>query len=135
MSKLYARALALVIAGLASATLIGCSTTGSRAGESQLTPAPVVTVTETATHTTTATTTEEPTMATTTRTDESAEADLPAEVQVYVAVAQGMVDAGTVPRSAVTPAAVKEDVAREYGIQLTEAQAERAVAEILGYAR
>lgn len=30
---------------------------------------------------------------------------------------------------------VKEDVAREYGIQLTEAQAERVVAEILGYAR
>ncbi|UAJ15469.1 hypothetical protein SEA_WIDOW_40 [Gordonia phage Widow] len=137
---LYVRTLAAVLGGLTTVALGACATDGSRAGESQLTPAPVVTVTETTVSpaprsTATETTTEEAPVAPTTRTDESHEAELPYEVQVYVSMAKDLVANGTVPASAVTPLAVKEDVAREYGIQLTEAQAERAVAEILGYAR
>lgn len=129
----------LVLAGALLALMLAasaCATNGSRAGESQLTPAPVVTVTETSLPSATETpTTEETTVAPTTRTDESHEAELPYEVQVYVSMAKDLVAQGTVPDSSVTPLAVKADVAREYGIQLTEAQAERAVAEILGYAR
>lgn len=93
----------LVLAGALLALMLAasaCATNGSRAGESQLTPAPVVTVTETslpsATETPT-TTTEETTVAPTTRTDESHEAELPYEVQVYVSMAKDLVANGTVP--------------------------------------
>lgn len=56
---------------------------------------------------------------------------LPQAVLVYISFAKGLVDDGTIPEDAVTPAAVKEDVAREYGITLTDEQAENVVQRIL----
>lgn len=57
--------------------------------------------------------------------------ELPLEVQVYTSMASDLVDAGTLPSSAVTISAVQADVAREYGITLTAAEADTVVQAIL----
>lgn len=126
---LYVRTIAAVLGGLTAATLAACSDSSTADGV----PPTFQTVTATTNVLPVTTTTEEIPVAP--KTNEAAEAELPYEVTVYVSMAKDLVANGTIPASAVTPLAVKADVSREYGIDLTEAQAERAVAEILGYAR
>ena len=55
----------------------------------------------------------------------------PIEIQVYVSMAHDLVETGTLSRDKVTADAVAEDVAREYGITLTDAEAQAVVREIL----
>lgn len=57
--------------------------------------------------------------------------ELPYQVQVYASMARNLVDNGTIPRSRVTRAVIQEDVAREYGITLTDDQAGVVRAEVL----
>lgn len=57
--------------------------------------------------------------------------DLPLPVQTYAAMARGLVANGAIPRDKVTLEIIQEDVQREYGIQLTAAQAEAVRSEVL----
>jgi len=120
-SKTLARAIALLILGAAGAVLIvGCTSgPGSRAGESQF-PEPPKAAAES-----TPLSPEGP--------DDDAPdiTELPFEVQVYASTARGLVTNGTIPKSKVTISAVQADVAREYGITLTAAEADTVVQAIL----
>lgn len=56
---------------------------------------------------------------------------LPYQVQVYTSVARDMLSQGAFPRSRVTTAYVISDIQANYGISLTDAEAEVVVKEIL----
>ena len=58
--------------------------------------------------------------------------DLPLEVQTYASMAKSMVAHGMIPRDRVTIDLIQADVAREYGITLTAAQADAVRDEVLG---
>lgn len=145
MKNITARVLGLLIAGLASATLMSCSADAEPAHpvdtaqvadaltEAYSTTPPTTTSPAPAVETTTEIPTptpdidEEQTMPT----NEAAEAALPPEAYTYIAFARDLLDSGVVPESAVTPSAVKSDMLDNYGITITEAQSEAIIAEIL----
>ncbi|UZT28729.1 hypothetical protein [Nocardia phage NS-I] len=114
MSKILARVGALLIAGLAAATVAGCSGgDGSRAGESQFP--------------TTAKASElAPSAASQARADVADAADLseyPVEIQVYTSMANDLWKSGQLKLSAVTTTAIKADILANYGITLTDDEA------------
>lgn len=114
MSKILARVGALLIAGLAAATVAGCSVgDGSRAGESQ--------------SPTTAKASElAPSAASQARADVADAADLseyPVEIQAYTSMANDLWKSGQLKLSAVTTAAIKADIQANYGITLTDDEA------------
>ena len=106
MFKILARVGALLIAGLAAATVAGCSGgDGSRAGESQFP--------------TTAKASElAPSAASQARADVADAADLseyPVEIQVYTSMANDLWKSGQLKLSAVTTTAIKADILANYG--------------------
>lgn len=113
--------------GLLAACASESSTASSTPTQTTVTPSPNVLPSETSAETTTDT--EEP--AVTEYRDPTDISELPLEVQVYTSMASDLVDAGTLPSSAVTISAVQADVAREYGITLTAAEADTVVQAIL----
>ena len=56
---------------------------------------------------------------------------LPTEALVYIEFARDLLDAGTVPEEAVTRDAVKADLVENYGLHVSDAQADEVVREIL----
>ncbi|ATW59039.1 hypothetical protein PBI_MAHDIA_40 [Gordonia phage Mahdia] len=108
--------------GLLAACASESSTASSTPTQTTVTPSPNVLPSET-------TDTEE--TAVTEYRDPADVSELPLEVQVYTSMAADLVDAGTLPSSAVTISAVQADVAREYGITLTAAEADTVVQAIL----
>lgn len=122
MSKILARVGALLIAGLAAATVASCSGgDGSRAGESQFPTTAKASVT----------TRSLPAPDPGEYRDPTDISELPVEVQIYTSMATDLVRNGSVPRESVTVQAVQDDVAREYGITLTAAEADTVVRAIL----
>lgn len=138
MKNITARVLGLLIAGLASATLMSCSADAEPAH-----PVDTAQVADALTEAYSTTTSPAPAVETTTEiptpdteeqtmpTNEAAEAALPPEAYTYIAFARDLLDSGVVPESAVTPSAVKSDMLDNYGITITEAQSEAIIAEIL----
>lgn len=129
--KLITSLAALVaVVGILGVLLAACasesSTASSTPTQTTATPSPNVLPSEASAETTTDT--EEPAV---TEYKDPTITDLPLEVQVYTSMAADLVDAGTLPSSAVTISAVQADVAREYGITLTAAEADTVVQAIL----
>lgn len=127
-TKLITSLAALVaVVGIWGVLLAACasesSTASSTPTQTTATPSPNVLPSETTTET-------EETAVTEYR-DPTDVSELPFEVQVYTSMAADLVDAGTLPSSAVTISAVQADVAREYGITLTAAEADTVVQAIL----
>ena len=119
----------LAVVGVWGVLLAACASESSTASstpiQTTVTPSPNVLPSEAET----TTDTEEP--AVTEYRDPADVSELPLEVQVYTSMAADLVDAGTLPSSAVTISAVQADVAREYGITLTAAEADTVVQAIL----
>ena len=109
--------------GLLAACASESSTASSTPTQTTSTPSPNVPPSETTTDTEEIPVTEykDPTIT-----------DLPLEVQTYASMAKSMVAHGMIPRDRVTIDLIQADVAREYGITLTAAQADAVRDEVLG---